>query len=102
MAHPLQRARACKTNLGSHSKENEMASITSLTPATELAAKNKARFPNETPEYRKARNALLAEEIELRRHNERVAEMRRTMPLGGKVPEDYVFESEKGAVRLSD
>ena len=44
-----------------------MAENTTLTPATELAAKNKSHFPNESPEYRKARNALLAEEIELRR-----------------------------------
>jgi predicted dithiol-disulfide oxidoreductase (DUF899 family) len=79
-----------------------MAVSTLLTPATEFAATNKARFPNETPEYRKARNALLAEEIELRRHIERVAAMRRAMPLGGKVPEDYSFEGEKGAARLSD
>lgn len=34
-----------------------------LTPANELAEKNDARFPNESEEYRKARTALLAEEI---------------------------------------
>ncbi|QNI37441.1 DUF899 family protein [Edaphobacter albus] len=79
-----------------------MASHVSLTPATELAAKNKSHFPNETSQYRQARNALLTEEIELRRHIERVAEMRRSLPLGGKIPEDYTFESEHGAVRLSD
>lgn len=79
-----------------------MASNNNLTPAPELAAKNKAHFPNESPEYRKARNALLAEEIELRRHIERVAAMRRAMPFGGEIPEDYAFESEKGTVRLSD
>lgn len=79
-----------------------MASSNNLTPAPELAAKNKARFPNESPEYRKARNALLAEEIELRRHIERVAAMRRAMPLGGEIPEDYTLESEKGPVRLSE
>jgi predicted dithiol-disulfide oxidoreductase (DUF899 family) len=79
-----------------------MASSKNITPAPELAAKNKAQFPNESPEYRKARNALLAEEIELRRHIERVAAMRRAMPLGGEIPEDYTFESEKGPVRLSD
>ena len=39
-----------------------------LIPEAELAAKNKAHFPNESPEYRRARNALLTEEIELRRH----------------------------------
>jgi hypothetical protein len=30
-----------------------------LVPAEELAARNKAHFPNESPEYRQARNALL-------------------------------------------
>jgi predicted dithiol-disulfide oxidoreductase (DUF899 family) len=73
-----------------------------LTPATELAAKNKVQFPNESREYRHARNALLAEEIELRRHIERVAALRRSLPLGGKIPEDYTFEGENGSVRLSD
>jgi len=79
-----------------------MAGNNTLTPATELAAKNGTSFPNESPEYRQARNALLAAEIELRRHIERVAAMRRAMPLGGEVPEDYSFESESGPVRLSE
>jgi predicted dithiol-disulfide oxidoreductase (DUF899 family) len=79
-----------------------MAAGTTLTPATELAATNKLHFPNETPEYRKARNTLLAEEIELRRHIEQVAALRRAMPLGGAIPEDYTLESEKGPIRLSD
>ena len=56
-------------------KENRMADI--LIPASELAAKNKAHFPNESPEHRQARNTLLAEEIELRRHIEHVAALRR-------------------------
>jgi predicted dithiol-disulfide oxidoreductase (DUF899 family) len=72
-----------------------------LIPAAELAAKNKAHFPNESPDYRQARNALLAEEIELRRHIESVAKLRRTLPPGGVVPEDYEFEGANGAVRLS-
>ncbi len=75
---------------------------TILVAAAELAVKNKSRFPNESPEYRKARNALLAEEIELRRHIERVAALRRALPLGGKVPEDYTFDGEQGVVPLSD
>jgi predicted dithiol-disulfide oxidoreductase (DUF899 family) len=70
-------------------------------PTAELAAKNKAHFPNESPEYRQARNILLAEEIELRRHIERVAELRRTLPDGGIIPEDYIFEGRNGAVNLS-
>ncbi|MBV8069834.1 MAG: DUF899 family protein [Acidobacteriaceae bacterium] len=49
-------------------------------------------FPNETAEYRSARNALLAEEIALRKQIESVAARRRGLPLGGVIPEDYVFE----------
>lgn len=73
-----------------------------LTPAAELAAKNRTRFPNESEDYRRARNALLAEEIELRRHIERVAEQRRQLPPGGEVTRDYRFEGEHGPVKLAD
>ena len=59
------------------------------------------RFPNESTAYREARNALLAEEMELRRQIERVAARRRALPMGGDVKEDYVFESQSGQVRLS-
>ena len=44
-----------------------MADSKTLRPAEELAAANTAHFPNESAAYRAARNALLAEEIELRR-----------------------------------
>ena len=50
------------------------------------------RFPGETSRYRTARNKLLAAETDLRRHVERVARMRRRLPLGGLVPQDYVFD----------
>jgi len=73
----------------------------SLTPAQQLAADNQAHYPNESAEYRTARNALLAEEIELRRHIERVAAQRRALPLGGKLPEDLELVSEAGAIRFS-
>lgn len=49
-------------------------------------------FPNESTEYRTARNALLEQEIALRRQMEAVAAHRRALPSGGKVPEDYEFE----------
>ena len=49
-------------------------------------------FPNESAEYRSARNALLEQEIALRRLTESVAAHRRALPTGGKVPEDYEFE----------
>jgi predicted dithiol-disulfide oxidoreductase (DUF899 family) len=64
-----------------------------LTPVTEVARKNTIRFPNENTEYRRARDTLLAEEIELKRHMERVAAQRRALPPGGRVPEDYVFDA---------
>jgi predicted dithiol-disulfide oxidoreductase (DUF899 family) len=73
-----------------------------LAPAKDLVAKNKAKFPNESEAYRKARNALLAEEIELRRHIERVAELRRALPPGGQVAKDYRFQGEHGPVNLAD
>jgi predicted dithiol-disulfide oxidoreductase (DUF899 family) len=74
-----------------------------LTPATELAAKNRTHHPNESDEYRRARQELLAEEIELRRHVERVAQQRRRLPPGGEVPDNYRFVAEDGAdVMLSD
>jgi predicted dithiol-disulfide oxidoreductase (DUF899 family) len=50
------------------------------------------QFPNETPQYRAARNRLLESEVELRRKMEAVAAELRALPLGGHVPEDYVFE----------
>src|SRR5215469_10204088 len=74
-----------------------MAGSTPLTPAVELANKNPKRIPNESAEYRTARKALLAEEIELRRHIERVAEQRRALPPGGEVKGDYRFVGEHGS-----
>jgi predicted dithiol-disulfide oxidoreductase (DUF899 family) len=79
-----------------------MALDQALAPAKELARKNGVRFPNESEEYRQARDALLAEEIELRRHIERVAEQRRALPPGGAVTKDYRFEGEDGRVGFAD
>jgi predicted dithiol-disulfide oxidoreductase (DUF899 family) len=75
---------------------------TPLTPAGELAARNRLHYPNETPDYRRARQALLVEEIELRRHLERVAEMRRALPPGGEVIKDYRFQGERGPASFAD
>lgn len=75
-----------------------MADTPTLVPATELARRNGVRFPNESDDYRRARDALLAEEIELRRHIERVAEQRRALPPGGKVTGHYQFDGENGPV----
>jgi predicted dithiol-disulfide oxidoreductase (DUF899 family) len=72
-----------------------------LSPASELAATNTAHFPNESAAYRAARNVLLAEEIELRRHVERVAAARRALPAGGEVSKDFEFASESGPILIS-
>ena len=74
----------------------------SLPPAAELARRNPAHFPGESAQYRAARTALLAEEIDLRRHLERVAAQRRALPPGGAVAGDYHFEGEQGAVGFAD
>lgn len=49
-------------------------------------------FPGESSKYREARNALLKAEIKLRKHTEEVAALRRKLPAGGKLKEDYIFE----------
>jgi predicted dithiol-disulfide oxidoreductase (DUF899 family) len=73
-----------------------------LKPATELAERVSKPFPNDSAEYRRARTALLAEEIELRRQIQRVAAQRRALPLGGEPP-DYAFLDEQGkTLRLAD
>src|SRR6266849_8843891 len=73
-----------------------------LKPAAELARASGVRFPNESAEYRRARQALLAEEIELRRHIEHVAEQRRALPPGGEVTKNYRFQGEGGPVSFAD
>jgi predicted dithiol-disulfide oxidoreductase (DUF899 family) len=51
-------------------------------------------IPGESAEYRRARDRLLEQEIELRRATEAVAAARRELPPGGVVLEDYVFQGE--------
>jgi len=60
------------------------------------------RFPNETKTYRAARNRLLRAELALRKNVEKVAALRRKLPAGGAVPEDYVFEEKDRKTRLSE
>ncbi|OOG60208.1 DUF899 family protein [Rhodanobacter sp. C03] len=72
-----------------------------LVPAAEMAKRSSMTFPNESADYRRARHALLVEEIELRRHIERVAEQRRALPPGGEVTGDYRFEGKDGPLDLA-
>lgn len=77
--------------------------MSALQPAAELAAVAASKpYPGDSNDYRQARIALLAEEIELRRHIERVAEQRRAMPLGGEIG-DFTFRDENDArLRLAE
>ena len=76
--------------------------MTPLKSATDLAAAAAKPYPNDSAEYREARVALLAEEVELRRHIERVAAQRRALPPGGEA-RDYRFKDEDGkTVPLAD
>ena len=65
-----------------------------------MAHPHSFRFPGESDSYRSARNQLLQAEIDLRRQVEEVAALRRQLPVGGEIPEDYVFE--EGAADLND
>jgi predicted dithiol-disulfide oxidoreductase (DUF899 family) len=60
------------------------------------------RFPGESENYRAARDELLAAEMDLRKQVEAVAAMRRALPLGGALEQDYVFEEDTGETKLSD
>ncbi|MFK4874491.1 DUF899 family protein [Novosphingobium sp. ZW T3_23] len=64
-------------------------------------------YPNESAEYRRARNALLDAEMALRRQVEAVAALRRALPPGGAISEDYLFTrldlyQREERVRLSE
>jgi predicted dithiol-disulfide oxidoreductase (DUF899 family) len=50
------------------------------------------RLPGETAAYRQARDQLLEAEMVLRRQVETVAALRRALPRGGRLKENYVFE----------
>jgi predicted dithiol-disulfide oxidoreductase (DUF899 family) len=49
-------------------------------------------YPNESQEYRDAREALLKDEQELIDKTKALAEKRRALPLGGELKEDYIFQ----------
>lgn len=67
-----------------------------LTPAAELAAKRRPGFPGESEDYALARQALLAEEIEFRRHMTRLTDQRRALPPGPVIEKQYRFRDEQG------
>lgn len=67
-----------------------------LKSARDMAEALPIRWAGESADYRQARTTLLAEEIELRRQIQRVAEHRRALP-AGPVAKDYRFLDEQGS-----
>jgi predicted dithiol-disulfide oxidoreductase (DUF899 family) len=76
-------------------KMSDTATPDRLIRAIRLAHQSAKPYPNDNAEYRTARTALLVEEIELRRHIERVAAQRRALPMGGEAGA-YQFLDEQG------
>jgi predicted dithiol-disulfide oxidoreductase (DUF899 family) len=67
-----------------------------LVPANELSRLARNPFPGESAAYREARRALLAEEVEFRRHMTRLVEQRRALPPGPVIEKDYRFKDANG------
>src|SRR3954451_22807359 len=67
-----------------------------LTAALDLAKRARTPFPGESRAYREARQKLLAEEIEFRRHMTRLAAQRRALPAGPVIEKDYRFKDANG------
>ena len=75
---------------------------TNLKDAAELVTK-RTPYPGESEDYARARERLLAEEIEFRRHMTRLAAQRQSLPAGPVVTKDYRFRDDNGSeVGLSD
>ncbi len=68
----------------------------SLTPAAELARMRRMPFPGESPEYSRAREQLLAEEIGFRRQMTKLTEQRMALPPGPVIEKDYRFKDGTG------
>ena len=69
--------------------------MTNLKPAADLAEASTTRWAGESRDYRRARTALLADEIALRREIQRVAAQRRALP-PGPVAKNYRFRDAQG------
>ncbi len=57
------------------------------------------KFKGESNEYRKVREQLLEAEIALKDQRERVAVLRRQLPMGALVETDYVFREGPSDIR---
>lgn len=67
-----------------------------------MTKRHNKSFPNETSDYRVARNKLLEAEIALRAQVEEVAKLRRELPLGNELKENYAFEEINKKINFED
>jgi len=67
-----------------------------LTPAADMAAHRRPAFPGESVDYAKARQELLAAEIDFRRHMTRLTAQRQALPPGPLITKEYRFKDEQG------
>jgi len=67
-----------------------------LPSGQDLVAHRQPVFPGESEAYAQARQALLAEEIEFRRHMTRLTAQRQALPPGPVIEKDYRFLDEQG------
>lgn len=70
--------------------------LETLSPAKTLAKTAHAPFPGESRAYRDARQKLLVEEIEFRRHMTRLTAMRQALPPGPVIEKNYRFKDANG------
>ncbi|MEV0066342.1 DUF899 family protein [Amycolatopsis sp. NPDC050768] len=75
-----------------------------MTKWSEILRDAGVRFPGESSEYREARDRLLESEAQLKLLAEQVSAQRRSLPVGGTIAENYVFESgvDGAPVRFSE
>lgn len=64
-------------------------------PAADLA-KMRTPWPGESPDYQSAREKLLVEEIDFRRHMTQLSAQRQSLPPGPIVTADWRFKDEQG------
>jgi predicted dithiol-disulfide oxidoreductase (DUF899 family) len=86
---------------GNQSNDQE-TDMPELEPARKLAEAASKPYPNDSAGHVAAATALLDEEIELRRHLERVAAQRRALPLGGEPPSYDLVDEDGRTVGLID
>src|SRR3954469_11917004 len=77
------------------SQASTLPPVESLQPANAMAEASPIRWAGESDDYRQARTELLAEEIDVRRRIQRLAEQRRALP-PGPVAKEYLFLDEQG------